>query len=100
MLEREELRAKGAGTSIGIEEVVGKARRNNMTPTFVDARTYGPGHGIEDFPSVGVLDTLVTDEGEGERIDPSPDFTERVLKGMGVLRTRSNSRRLKTFTRR
>lgn len=85
MLKREELRAKNAGTSIRIEEVVGKARWNNTTPTFVDARTYGPGHGIDDFPSVRVLDRLVTGEGKGERIDPSPAFRERVLKGMGVL---------------
>lgn len=82
---REELRAKNQEMSVRIEEVVGKARWNDMTPTSVDARTYGPRHGIEDFPSVRVLDVLVTDGGKGEKIEPSKAFRERVLKGMGVL---------------
>ena len=87
---REELRAKYTGKQFNIEEAVRKARQTSSAPTFVDERRYGPGNQIEHFPSVRVLELLVTGEGKGTTIEPSDAFRERVLKGLGALEQDQN----------
>jgi len=91
IIGQEELRAKNAGTSIGIEEVVRKMSLNYEVPRLVDvdfrARTRKRRYaGGAYFASVKVLGYLVISPGEGEEIYPTPAFTERVLRGMGVLK--------------
>jgi len=97
ILRREQLRAKYEDKKFRIEEMVGAARWNNMTPTHVDPRIYGPGYGIDDFPEVTVLQTLVIYDDKRQEIiiEPSKAFMQRVLVGMEVLKPDQNLDTLK-----
>ena len=70
---------------IKIKEIVRAAGRNNRPSMPVNSRTYGPDNLIEDFPSVVILGVLMTDGDKGEKIEPSVEFMERVLRGLGAL---------------
>lgn len=85
LLQREELKTKHEEATFDVRRTVGEARAHNMTPSFVDTRAYGPGHGLEDFPSVRILDFLFTGEDNKTRIEPTNTFKERILRELGVL---------------